>query len=429
MFKERFAKYARAVSDERERALLYKKYNLTAAFVTIYLALCLALLAAVILIFTVGAFWTLVVGGVLLILWLACGIAALCLLISFSAAYNALIRRPAQSGEMPEVTAYRQKAVQQKKSTFKRLWWAWLVFIVCVAAFIACIAVDVVQNPDSDDLGLWGNIAIWVLLAGALTLSLAYVFNAYIQQQRGKSFEQQTAQEAAAIDRAQGRAAQYDMAADPNIREEKSYEYLFPNAMLRAEANRERARRSKVITACMIAFIIVGVSAFVILLSSEELFGRNITGYAVPVFFTVVFVGTYAVSFATGGRLRAVEERQRAELEAVPGYAKNLEWYRLYNNFSKFKGKIFIIFVAISIVLAWVLGALLPDTGWSFLAVVPLIVGGLINGRLVKDLRKKALPIENEIDRQNAMRERVADTGMGENTVGEFNGDIGGEVK
>ena len=55
------------------------------------------------------------------------------------------------------------------------------------------------------------------------------------------------------------------------------------------------------------------------------------------------------------------------------------------------------------------------------------MIGLIINNRLVKDLRQKVIPVEKEIDRQNAMREKAcADTNTDENAVDEIKGDIDG---
>ena len=76
------------------------------------------------------------------------------------------------------------------------------------------------------------------------------------------------------------------------------------------------------------------------------------------------------------------------------------------------------------------LGVLFPYDVWSLLAFVPVIIGVIVNSKLVKDLRQKAIPIENEIDRQNAMREKAcADTNTDENAVDEFKADCRGEEK
>lgn len=91
----------------------------------------------------------------------------------------------------------------------------------------------------------------------------------------------------------------------------------------------------------------------------------------------------------------------KTELETNPAYAKNYEWYQLYDNFSKFKGKIYIIFVVVGIVLSWILAIIYPEEGWSFTGLIPIVIGLVINNKLVKNLRQQAILIEKEIDREN----------------------------
>ncbi|HIR39875.1 MAG TPA: hypothetical protein IAB90_05785 [Candidatus Coproplasma stercoripullorum] len=109
-------------------------------------------------------------------------------------------------------------------------------------------------------------------------------------------------------------------------------------------------------------------------------------------------------AFAPRRAYADIEKRQKAELETNPAYARNLEWYKLYENFSKFKGKVYIIFIAAGIVLGWVLAALFPSSVWSLFMLAPIIAGLLINNALVKDLRKNAIPIEREIDAAECAR-------------------------
>ena len=85
------------------------------------------------------------------------------------------------------------------------------------------------------------------------------------------------------------------------------------------------------------------------------------------------------------------------------------------------------ICLAFAIVIGWVLGVLFPYGAWSLFAFLPILIFIVFNNKMVKDMRQKVIPIENEIDRQNAVREDAcADIDVGENAVDEFNGDIDG---
>nr|DAT49453.1 MAG TPA: ABC-type bacteriocin transporter [Caudoviricetes sp.] len=403
MFEKMFAKYARAVSDEREREWLYKKYRAKTVVSIVFYVLCAAVIAGALALEPYfEQDWALAVMTVLIFAWIGFAVAALCLWISFKRMYNTILNRPSYAGEMPEVASYRQKVSADKKSAFRKLWWAWLLFGLCAVVFIVCIVLETIQNPDSEEFGVWGTAAFWVLLAGALMLFFAYFINALLKQQKGKAIEQQTAPEAAAIDRAQGRKSTYDIRSDRNAQTDKMYTYLFPNETLRERANAERIRRTKIITPAIIIFGIMSIAALALFLY----FG--LMGYSLPVMFTLLLGGTMLLSVCTVGKLKAIESEQKAELESNPEYAKNLEWYRLYDGFFKFKGKLLYLFLVAGIAAGWVLAILFPASGWSLLSVVPIMAGALINNRLVKDLRQKAIPIEKEIDAEK-VRQGEAD--------------------
>lgn len=256
--------------------------------------------------------------AVLILAWIGFAVASLCLWISFKRTYSTILSRPSYAGEMPEVVAYRQKIANDKKSTLRKLLWAWLVFGICAIAFIVLITVDTIQNPESEEMGVFGSIGTLVLLAGVLTLFFAYFINAVLKQQKGKAIEQQTAPEAAAIDRAQDRKSTYDIRSDRNAQIDKMYTYLFPAETLRERAHAERKRRTKIITLAIIIFGIMSIAALAIFLY----FG--LIGYPLPVMFTLLLGGTALLSVCTGGKLKSIESEQKRELESNPEYVKIL---------------------------------------------------------------------------------------------------------
>ena len=425
MFERRFAKYARAVSDEGERRSLYKKYAAKIIALIVFYVLCAAALVGMIALENyLNESLALYIVTALLCTWVISGIVALILGLSFRRAYREILDRPARYDEMPEVSSYRQKVVQDKKTTFRKLWWAWLVFGICAVAFVAFIAVEAIKNPDGEEMGVFGSVGTLLLLAGVLTLFFAYFINAVLRQQKGKAIEQQTASEAEVIDRAQGRKSTYDIQSDRNVLTDKMYTYLFPNGTLRERAHAERKRRTKILTAASVIFVVMSIVALTVFLRFY------LQGYLMPVVFTLLFGGTSLLSVCMGGKLKAIESEQKKELESKREYAKHLEWYNLNDKFHKRNLKILFISLAVCIALGWVLAILFPHDLWSLLAFVPVIIGVIVNSKLVKDLRQKAIPIENEIDRQNAMREKAcADTNTDENAVDEFKADCRGEEK
>ena len=153
----------------------------------------------------------------------------------------------------------------------------------------------------------------------------------------------------------------------------------------------------------MIILTVAAIAAAIVFFASGT-FGDGLSGYAMPAAFTLIFGGVFLLSLPLRRAYADIEKRQKAELETNPAYARNLEWYKLYENFSKFKGKVYIIFIAAGIVLGWVLAALFPSSVWSLFMLAPIIAGLLINNALVKDLRRNAIPIEHEIDAAECAR-------------------------
>ena len=397
MLEKRFAKYARAVNDERERQYLFQKFRTKTVVSIIFYILCVTVIVlALALNEYIEQDWALLIMTVIIFAWLGFAIANFCLWLSFKKTFNAILNRPADPGEMPEITSYRQKTVLEKKASFRKLWWAWLTFFICVALFIAFIVMETIKNPDGEEFGVWGGAACGVLLLGALTLMLSYIIYNLSGQRNGKTLEQQTESEAMAIDAAQGRKHEYKVQADKEL---QSYKYLFPNIELYRKADAIRRKNTKIITRGIIALCVIDLIAVIFFLFSEKL-GRNVSGYAFPAAMTFLFFGIALFTVLLNAKLAPIEKEQKKELETNPEYADNLKWYNLYVNFGKFKGKVYLLFFIVGLALSWVLAALFPAAAWSCFAVIPMAIGFIINNRLVKNLRTQAIPIEKEIDRK-----------------------------
>lgn len=397
MFEKFFAKYARAVQDEARRCALYRLYAVKAVLFIISMALSLAVIVEACVVAALPEdklpFALAIAFLVTLALWLICGAALIAVTIVFRLRYNAILDLPASEGELPEVTAYRQKTAQGRRSAFKKLWWTWVVFGVCMAAFVVCLIMEIIYNT-GDDLGAWGIASSVALSVGILTVILGYGIYKNVNLQKGRTPEQQTAAEAEAIDSAQGRKHSYDLQSDPNI---GTYKYLFPNRRLYAAAEEVRRKYSKI---TLVVGIVLAIAALAVItvLYSPEITGADVKGYAVPAAFTLLFGGLLVCTLPANIKLTALEREQKRELEENPEYAKYYEWYKLYSGFARFKGKIYLIFIIVSVILAWVLAAVLPATLCSSLSLIPLIGGLLLNQALVKGLRRQAIPIEREID-------------------------------
>lgn len=400
MFKRFFIKYARAVSDENERKSLYRLYCIKTIALCIFYVLCLAVIVEALFIGDAmsaddGNWLPFIIFGITLLLWFASALSALAFWFSFRISYHRILNRAPMENEMPEVISYRQKTKDSKKSFLKSFWWAVVLLVMGTICMFILITVDVIQNPDSEDLTLLSDVGIGIF---AVCLGIFMFSLLFIQMKRtseGKTVEMKTEKEAKVIDAAQGRKHRYSLAEDNNA---QSYRYLFPNGKLYIQAEALRAKQLNAALIAVMLLCIVGI-AVALIFFSPIVFDWKLEGFAFPVFMTITFVGTFVVILPYSVRQMTLEKRQKEELETYPVYEKNLALYRKYEAFSKGKGRILYIFIFTAFVLAFALAIAFPDKLWSLFSVVPLFLGIALNSKLISDLRKEALPIEEEIDR------------------------------
>lgn len=220
MFERWFAKYARAVSDERERKRLYKKFCAKIISFIVFYVVCLAVIVEVFALSDMldeGQPSATIAFAATLILWLVCAIVTLILWLNFRSAYNRILERPASEGEMPEITQYRRKVAVNRIDMLKSIWWAWAAFAAGILLFTVFIAIEGGLNPDGGEFGVWGYSAFVALISGCLVLFFGLFFFALKRMQKGQSIEQPTEEEEKAIDDAQGRKHYYTLQSDKNI--------------------------------------------------------------------------------------------------------------------------------------------------------------------------------------------------------------------
>jgi len=400
MFNSLFIKYARAASDEGERKKLYRLYCGRMISAIVFFALCFAFIAEALLFAEkiesgeIGIEFVLF--GLTMLFVPASGITALVLRIKFRSYYRSILEGAPKEGEMPETVSYRKKTVENKKNTKKAMLPATIILIVGIVAMIVLIAIDSIQNPDSDEFGMLGYIGA---VAFGISFFIFLMRLSYLQNKKqlsGQSVEMQTADETRKIDEAQGRKHKYSLREDKNL---QSYRYLFPNEALCAEAEAARKKMQKAsgiasLISCLVAF------ALVVIFFSPYVLKWESYGYGVPIFLTLVFGASAIASYPFVRKLNVLEKKQKAELESNPNYAKNLEIYSKYEAFSKRKGKTLAVSVVAAIVCGYVLAILLPNSAWSTLSIILIIIGLFLNQRFVAALREDVIPLEKEIDRE-----------------------------
>lgn len=398
MFDKFFAKYARAVSRESERKSLYSLYCAKTVVSIVFYVLCIAIIAEA-LAFSeemaeASGDLPFIVFGITLFLWVVSAIAALTLWLVFRSTYRGILNRAPSEDEMPEVASYRQKIREEKKGLVKAMRWAIAILVVGIIFMIVAVAVDIIQNPESEGLTSIGIIGIVVFGCSVLVFLLVYVFTQTKKVTEGKSIEMQTADEAKAIDAAQGRKHKYSLQGDKNA---QTYRYLFPNRELFLQAKELRKKQTRATVLSTFLSCIVGIAAAIIFFFLY-LRDWNLSGFAFPVFMTIVFVGVFFTTLPYSRRMHSLEIRQKQELETYPIYVKHLELYRKYEAFSKGKAKTLLISFIVCSVLAYGLAIAFPDKLWSVLSYAILFIGQALYNKFFTDLRKEARLIEQEID-------------------------------
>ena len=397
MLKNLFAKYARAVSDEARRAELYKKFIKRFIWMAAFCVLFIAIVVEALMFdpITDPTLFNIAVAIFLItmLLWLISAVGWIICAIKFRLAYRAILSSPPSADEMPEVVTYREKVRDASRLSGPVI--AGIVLLIAGAVFMfAAIIYDVATNPESEELGLLTNISVCVFAVCLLVCLLTVIFSVYKKTAEGKTAEQQTESESAAIDAAQGREHKYSLRADKNA---QSYRYLFPDENLQKEAENTRAKMNKV------ALIAVSVSAVAALIVCGVLFlpficGFEWFGYSIPIIFAAITAAAIIASLPYARRLSKLEKLQKVQLEQDPALELNLRVYRIYEQYFKGKGRAIYLFYAASIVLSFVFAALFPDKIVSGAAVILIYIGIIINYVFMSQMRKKCLPIEREID-------------------------------
>lgn len=393
MFKNSFAKYARAVCDEGERRGLYRLFCIKQIARLILLILSVIVLAELLILgdaISAEDSYAIIIFGVTLIVWFAVAIATVVFWLVFRSVYNGILKRPVSQNEPPEVAEYRQKTLQNNEKSAGKSRICAALLILGFVALVGFIAADVALHPDTDDMGYFSLIGI--IIFGACVL--AYLFVRIYAESKRQKFEKQSDDEAAQIDSLQGREHVYSLQNDKNT---DSIFYLIPNPVLRERCERERSKYGKIV---VISAIISALVAAVIIavVFSGLVFDFNISGYATPFFIFMAFAAASLSGIGCQRRISVIEKQQREEFLTNPEYAKNAQIYAMYENYGKLKGKTILICTVASLIISLILGILFPTEPWSLLTLILIIAGIILQNKFLSDLRKSVIPIEREID-------------------------------
>lgn len=277
----------------------------------------------------------------------------------------------------------------------------WPIVILCIGVvfLIAAVVCDVCVSEDLSAISHIGVVVFGLLFGLCLLVSWLLIFAAQCKKNiDGKTLESETADEARAIDAAQGREHKYTLEEDKNAR---TYRYLYPNPSLRSQAEKLGEKQSK---AALLGIIISALCGVVIVLVffSPFIFDVTLWGFAEPFLVTLMFVCAFVVSLPYNKKLKELEEQQKAELEENPAFAKNLWIFRKYKRFEKEKMRIVYALYILSVAVGYVLAALFPASAWSLCSATLLFLGNALNVKFVTELRKEVRPAEDEIDREQS---------------------------
>lgn len=397
MFSKLFEKYARAVSDERERKKLYRLY---CAQCILFLAW-LAVFAALVLQFFFFPEGTnipvgqIVAALITVFLWFSTLVAAIVLSFLFRSAYKKIITRPPQAGEMPAVVSYRQKVSEGEKKMRKSMAAPIRLIIGGALLMVAALILDSLRESGEEDIGVLGSVGIGIF---GVCLMAAIMWIVLLQIKRtseGESVQMQTEQESAEIDAAQGRTHKYSLQADKNA---QTYRYFFPDRRRFAEAEEIRKKQGKVTrTVLWCALVLAAVYLVLLFLPLKQL--DAYVGYFFPSFIALVLLAVILSMLPYARRLKILQKEQKEEIEKDPSYALFAQMYQKYEAFGKAKGRAIYIFMGSSVLLGYVLAVISPDSALSLLSFVLLLLGSVLNYKWVAQLRKDVLSIEAEIDR------------------------------
>lgn len=412
MFEKSFVKYARAIWDENERRRMYKLHAAkTVAGGVFFLSLIVFVIIAYAFRSQIEAGDSAALTAVLIIILFICVASVVAVLVAeivFNVKFSRILRRAPSEGEPPEFVSYRQKMAETKKRTAK----AGVIPVLLMVAGFVCLVVmllaDFAINPGSERLtwiGITGIVLLGAFIVAAIIVSVVTTVKSASSENPA---ETDTEKEEKAIDEAQGREYIPSPKTDADSR---MYRYMFPDEELRSEAERIRKKKSVAAFIAIIVFCAAFILVIVLLDAQQDNGGiaiNDIIGFAFPGFVTALFISVLLVVLPFAPKLSALKKRQRAELESNPRYAKHLIVFDKYEAFRKGKGRIKYVFAGISLVLGYALAIAFPSLVWSMTCLIPLFAGALLHCKLLLEMRRETFPIEEEIDRDLAEKEKQA---------------------
>lgn len=317
----------------------------------------------------------------------------------FWSKFSLILRREPREGEPEELVGYRKilraERTQDKVAIRKYSKFALIGLVVAVVL----IFVETIMYPESEELGTLSYVGIGVFAVG---LVASFVCYGIYDEKKKKSGAAPDADISAKLDEMQGREHRYSLKDDKNA---QSIDYLFPTPEIREKAEKYKKNYSQQLAISLIISSVMALCVICVFCFGKVL-DINLSGYAYPIFVGMVLILTTLASIQPLYYVSKVEKEQLKELEQNPEYEKNLQIYRMYEEFSRVKGKTVIFAAVLSILVSLAIAVAVPDKPWSALSVFILIGGLFLYNRYYAGLRQSVIPIEKEIDALNAENQR-----------------------
>lgn len=398
-----FDKYLRAISDENERKEILRLLRFRIAAMAVAVAALIALVVESVVfdgIIEKGGEAPMWPGYITIALFAAGLIGYFVLRAVFWSRFCFILTREPKEGEPEELTLYRKKLRAERTEDRAAIKKYSKFAIVGLILFVVLLVAEVILYPEKEELGALSLTGLVLFAVGLVVSFICYG----IYDEKKKKNKTDDSDIAAKLDEMQGREYRYSLKEDKNAR---SLDYLFPTPEIREKAEKYKKNYgiqllSTVIVASMMAFCTVCVFCF------GKVLEINLSGFAYPIFVTMVLILTLLASIQPLHYLFKVEKEQLKELETNTEYSKNLEIYKMYEEYSRFKGKTALFAVIASIAVSLLVAAFIPDKPWSALSVVIIVGGLLLHNKLYGEFRKSVIPLEKEIDAMKAEK-AVAD--------------------
>lgn len=452
-----FYKFSKAVYNESDRERLYGLYRKRKIFSIIFFFCTAAvIILGLIIEHSPHESRLLTVLSLLIsVIFIVSCISMIYIFIKFSSEFRKILTAEPKENEPPEVIAYRKKLLDYQNEYKKTMNPPCLILIFGTIYMVAVIIVDMFLHPETEDLTALGFSGM-IVFAGTFFYYFIKLFIFYIKNPKIDVFAEdgakrpatenesdelksqatsetlsseiqsdekmsddmlQSSSEASAIqtESSAGSEASHTQSSaeseasksqgsNKTADEYDTLSYLYPNPVLYGKASELNKARERALALSLIAtamLMVLEITLMFILYKHDS----PLLGMSFPISILIVYAVNLIPSYYYALKLKKVERMQKQELDTYKIYEKNLEIYNLYKNYSKGKGLILPILLAVSVFLvSFILAIIYPKNLVSIAGSLVIYPGLLLNNKFYTDLKRRAKVIEDEIDSKSHSR-------------------------